>query len=339
MDARTAQRYRSFAPWARASSPRYAEWAEGIAEDDVLTDLIAALGERRGQPNLVFAAARWAGCGLDTFPAWREQVVAAWDAIADITAERRTQTNEVGRCATLLPVLSRIPGPVALLETGTAGGLCLFPDRHAYVYSSPAREHRVASAPDTSTDAAAATVLRCRVDDPAVVPDALPEIIWRAGIDLAPIDVRDPDAVAWLETLVWPGPMHDERIARLRAGVRVTSADPPRIVAGDILDRLVDVAAEAPSEATLVVFHSAVLMYLDVDGRRRFAELVTGLGERIDRRVVWLSNESSGTLTSIDRRMPPGLDTTGRFVQTVDGIPVALAGQHGATYETLVPRS
>ena len=338
MDADTSRRYHAFADWARGSSPLYAEWAEGIAGDDELTERIALLGERRGQPNLVFAAARWAGCGLGPFAAWRERLISEWDRVAAITAERRTQTNEVGRCATLLPLLSRIDGPIALLETGTAAGLCLYPDRYAYEYASPGGEPLPAIVPKGS-DAAQGPLLRCRIDDPGAVPESLPDIVWRAGIDLAPIDVRDADAIAWLETLIWPGPVHDERIGRLRAAVEVARADPPRIVAGDILELLPEVAAESPPEATLVVFHSAVLLYLDADERRRFADLVSALGERVNRRVVWISNETVGTLPEIDGRMPHGVDPTGSFVQTIDGTPVALAGQHGATYEVSPFRS
>ncbi|MDQ1215419.1 DUF2332 domain-containing protein [Microbacterium arborescens] len=332
MDAVTSRRYHAFADWARDSSPLYAEWATGIAGDDELTELIARLGERRGQPNLVFAAARWAGCGLEPFADWRERLVSAWDEVAAITAERRTQTNEVGRCATLLPPLSRIDGPIALLETGTAAGLCLFPDRYAYEYSSPGGEPLPAILPERP-DAARRPLLRCRIDDPDAVLGSLPDVVWRTGIDLAPIDVRDADAIAWLETLIWPGRVHDERVERLRTAVDVARADPPRIVPGDILDLLPEVAAESPPEATLVVFHSAVLLYLDADERRRFADLVSALGQRVNRRVVWISNETAGTLPEIDGRMPRRVDTTGRFVQTVDGVPVALAGQHGATYE------
>ncbi|OWP22651.1 hypothetical protein CBF90_07125 [Microbacterium sp. AISO3] len=338
MDAATSRRYHSFADWARDSSPIYAEWATEIAGDDELTERIALLGERRGQPNLVFAAARWAGCGLEPFAAWRERLVSEWERVAAITAERRTQTNEVGRCTTLLPPLSRIDGPIALLETGTAAGLCLYPDRYAYEYSSPGCEHPRTIVP-AGPDAAPRPLLRCRIDDPDAVPDSLPDVVWRAGIDLAPIDVRDTDAVSWLETLVWPGSVHDERVGRLRAAVEVARADPPRIVAGDILDRLPEVAAESPPDVTLVVFHSAVLLYLDADERRRFADLVSTLGKRVNRRVVWISNETAGTLPEIDGRMPRRVDTTGSFVQTVDGVPVALAGQHGATYEVSPFRS
>jgi hypothetical protein len=43
-----------------------------------------------------------------------------------------TQTNEPGRCAALLPMLARLPEPLALLEVGASAGLCLLPDFYTY---------------------------------------------------------------------------------------------------------------------------------------------------------------------------------------------------------------
>ena len=45
---------------------------------------------------------------------------------------RRTQTNEVGRCAAILPALPR--GRLALLEVGASAGLCLLMDEFFYDY-------------------------------------------------------------------------------------------------------------------------------------------------------------------------------------------------------------
>ncbi|MCR2825452.1 DUF2332 domain-containing protein [Microbacterium sp. zg.Y909] len=310
--------------WAHGTSPLYEHWATGIAKDPGILAHIAALPPAVRQPNRVFAAARWAGSPLEPFPQWREWLEGNWDRVAEIARSRTTQTNEPARCATLVPQLARIPGPLALLEVGTAAGLCLLPDRYAYEYTAPGGIHRIGDA---------AVVMPCRVDDDEAVPERIPEVIWRRGIDLAPIDPRDATAIDWLATLVWPGPDHDGRVARLRAAAEIAAADPPGIVRGDLLEALPEVAASAPADATLVVFHSAVLLYLDQDARRRFVDLVDQVRAARDGRVVWISNESSGALPGVDARVPRDLDTDHRFVQSVDGVPVALAGQHGATYE------
>lgn len=315
--------------WAHGTSPLYEDWAIGIAADPELPVRLAALPHAKRQPNLVFAAARWEGCPLRPFAEIRPWLLDNWHRVVQTGSQRTVQTNEANRGATWLPPLSRIDGPIALLEVGAAAGLCLFPDRCSVDYTTPAGPRRV-DPPTGPSD----VVLTCTVDDEASVPTRYPDVVWRRGIDLDPIDAGDADAVDWLATLIWPGPDHDARVARLRAAAAIAAADPPEIVRGDLLERVTDVAATAPADATLAVFHSAVLLYLDAGQRRRFAGIMAGLGAATSRAVVWLSNETMGTLPEIDAQVPEGTATDHRFVQTWNGRAIALAGQHGAVYET-----
>ena len=109
---------------------------------------------------------------------------------------RSTQTNEPARCATLLLLLARLRRPLALLEVGAAAGLCLLPDAFDYDYHG----HRV---PPSLLTSATAPTFFCEVNR-ALLPDRGLEIIWRAGLDLTPIDIKDAAQIAWLEALVWP---------------------------------------------------------------------------------------------------------------------------------------
>src|ERR1035437_1490755 len=84
---------------------------------------------------------------------------------------------------------------------------------------------------------------------------------------------------------------------------------PPAVHAGDLLEDLPGLAAQAPPHATLVVYHFAVLAYVDERKRREFADAVRALG------AVWLSNEHPGVLP--DFKVPPGDD--GSFVLVGDG--------------------
>lgn len=315
--------------WAHGTSPLYEDWSTGIAADADMLARIAALPKRLQQANLLYAAARWEGCPLVPYPTWRQWLDTHWDRVVETAHARSTQTNEPNRCATWLPQLARIQGPIALLEVGAAAGLCLFPDRYGYDYSGPSGVRTLEPRGGRSL-----VRLACRVDEEASVPGVVPEIAWRRGIDLSPVDAGDPQEIDWLATLVWPGPDHDVRVERLRAAAAIAASDPPEIIRGDLLEMTTDAAAQAPADATLVVFHSAVLLYLDEVDRGRFAELMTGLGAEIGRRVVWLSNESAGVFPSIDAKLPVGADPASRFIQARDGVPIAFAGPHGAVYDT-----
>ena len=178
------------------------------------------------------------------------------------------------------------------------------------------------------TDPGGRSSLECATtgDPPSTV---LPPVVWRAGIDLSPVDVTDDDAVRWLETMVWPE--QDERRERLRRAVEIARADPPYLVRGDLLDALPALVDQAPPDATLVVFHSAVIAYLAHADRARFAAMMTDLVA--DGRCHWVSNEGPRVLPDL---VPPGVDVPfGRFVLAVDGRPVALTHGHGAELDWL----
>ena len=156
----------------------------------------------------------------------------------------------------------------------------------------------------------------------------MPRVVCRGGLDLNPIELDSADDVAWLETLVWPE--QSDRLDRLRSAIAVARTVRPRVVKGDLLVDLPALAAQAPRDATLVVFHSAVVAYVaDQAARDRFAETVRGLG------AVWISNEVPMVFPSIGA----GVDREkgrGRFLLAVNGEPVAWTDAHGASIEWLV---
>lgn len=311
-------RYLHFAEHeARGVSPLYEALARGVAESDALLGFVASLPKPKQQPNLVLAAVRHLYGTPEDAGHLARLVGQHAEAVRAVILARGTQTNEPARCATLLPALARLPQPLALLEVGASAGLCLLPDQYGYDYG------RVRLKPPASTEAPA-PVFPCRVNDATPLPERLPTVAWRAGIDIHPLDVADPEQAAWLETLVWPG--QEARAERLRAAMRVARHHPPRVVQGDLADGLQALAATAPADATLVVFHSAVLAYVAPDHRRRFAQQVAELG------AVWISNESPPVLPEVAARLdrPPPAD---RFLLAVDGEPVAFTGPHGQSVD------
>ncbi|GAB2745237.1 hypothetical protein GCM10027174_18870 [Salinifilum aidingensis] len=306
----TAENYRSFAEHAaRGQSPRYEQWARGIAEDGELLAFLHRLPPDRRQPTLFFAALRWvAGLPAD-LDALRAVVRGRGAELERALRTRRTQTNEAGRCAVLLPALAQLPQPLALLEVGASAGLTLLPDRYGYDYAG----HRL-DPPEPG-----APVLPCRPRGPVPLPAQPPRVVWRAGIDQHPLRVDDTADTDWLRALVWPG--QPERARRLEAAVIVARRDPPPVHRGDLVDDLAALARAAPPEATLVVFHTAVLPYVDPERRRAFAAAVRGLGAR------WIANEPPTALDGIaDAPADGGTD----FALTRDGSPLAQVHSHGA---------
>jgi hypothetical protein len=314
--AATSARYRRFAvEEAEGRSPLYAHLARSIADDPETIQFLLTVPAKKRQPNLLLAVVRHLFGTPEDWPRFRTLVRQHADTIRAAMRARSTQTNEPARCATLLPFLTRLPQPLALIEVGASAGLCLLPDFYAYDYGAGVLRPRAADRQPP--------VFCCTIDGTIPVPMRLPDIIWRAGLDLDPIDVSDPAQTSWLETLVWPE--QTDRLARLRAAIAIAAAVKPRIVRGDLRTDLARLAAEAPRHATLVVFHTAVLAYVpSAADRRNFAREVRSLCP------YWIANEGPEVFPDIARRAAmPG--PRGGLLLSLNGIPVAWADAHGAS--------
>ncbi|WP_336642021.1 DUF2332 domain-containing protein [Microbacterium sp. USHLN272] len=314
------ERYARFAEKeAPGRSALYAEWAAGVAGDGPVQDVLARIPENRRQPPLVFAVTRLLGAALEGYPVWRDFVLRNADAVVAECSARSLQTNEPLRLAALLPVLSEIDGPIALLEIGASAGLCLYPDRYSYRFTGSDGEVRVALDP---LDGVSPVVLASRVD--GELPELrLPEIVWRAGIDLAPLDARDADDRRWLQGLVWPGETGREQ--RIAAALDIAASDPPMLVAGDALERLDALVARAPVGATLVITTPGVLVHIPRAARSALVARIRELPAR------WVTIDPPGLLDvwepPIDVEEWPG------FAVALDGRVRAAADPLGAWWE------
>jgi hypothetical protein len=315
--------YADFATYA-GDSPCFEEWARAIVDDDEVLTWIATLPPVKQTPTLVFAAARWHGVPAPgPYAGLRDALLGDDGSIRATILARATQTNEAGRLATLTPFLGEIAEeaarPLALVEAGASAGLCLFPDRWSYAWHLEGGVLEAGTGPR----------LDCTVTG-TLPSTTVPTVAWRTGIDLNPLDATDPDAMAWLENLVWPE--QDERRERLRTAIGIARAEPPRLVLGDLLTGLPDLVEAAAAYGEVVVFHTAVIAYLEPPDRERFHDLMAGLVA--GRRCRWISNEGRQVLPRVTSTVPasPG---PGPFVLGVDGRARAFTHGHGASLAML----
>ncbi len=318
--AQISARYTRFAAdEAHGKSPLYEDLARRIAGDRLVLAFLCELPRKKQQPNLLFAAVKYlhgTPRGWEDFRTFIEQHGAE---IAGLMKTRSTQTNVPERCATLLPLLARLPQPLALLEVGASAGLCLLPDYYAYAYDG----HYV---PPMRSGTASPPILACRASPGTPLPDRGIEVGWRAGLDSDPIDVNDDDQVAWLEALVWPG--EPDRLANLRASLAIARRASPHIVRGDLRADLPQLAAQAPRDMTLVVFHTAVLAYVESrEDRAAFARALRELG------AMWVSNEAPGVFPAVSAKA--GRPRPSRYILSLNGEPIAWTDLHGAAIEWL----
>jgi hypothetical protein len=307
---------------ARGRSAVYEALSGEIAGDEELLGLLHGTPPDQQRPSLLFAAvnrllaqdrgaelcayypihggARWPDGRLA--PAFRDFCSAHDAALAKLLRERSTQTNEIRRCVALRLALGEVqrhwPGPMALVEVGASAGLNLLFDHYRY------RVGRHESGP--ASPVLVASELRGAVQ--IEMPDP-PPITRRLGIDQSPIDLRDPEARAWLEAFVWPEQMHD--LAALRGAIDLALAAPGVAVrAGEATSDTARLIDEQPGDEPVVVFTASLLSYLTADARVAFVAQLDAVARR--RPVAWAFAEGPALLASARLRIPALAGSLGR---------------------------
>jgi len=300
-----------------ATSPRQVEWCRGVADDARMLELLETVARPARQPSLLFAVAAFLGVPDAPYAEWADAVLARADAVAAELPRRRVQTNEPARCIPLLVALARIRGPIALIELGASAGLCLLPDRYGYRFATPDGA--------TARLGGGSPVLEGELHA-ELVPAALPDIRWRRGVDLAPLEVTHAESRRWLEASLPPD--RPERIRRLRAALAVAERDAPRVVAGDALETLPALAAEAPRDLTLVVAALGTAVYLPPADRSRLLAAIAAVGGHA------VTFEGCFALPEVAERWQALVaegraDADAGFLLALDGEPIASGSPHG----------
>lgn len=374
-----ANRFRVFAEQVVSRLPLYRRLCEGAAEDlDVCARLLDAEPDQR-TPNLLLAAvhdvllsgaleplAAWypsipgrnpsprarsraVGRGEDDpWPHFRRMALGN-EAVAEHIRTRTTQTNEVGRSATLFPGLyqatfaasSAPPGalrPLGIVEIGASAGLNLRPGAYGYRYAvsergADAGKTATARRTMTAVGMSARLMLDCelRGDKVPPLPDGALPIASAVGLDLRPVDLGDPADTRWLEACQWPEQL--ERLAQLRAAIALARLDPPEVVQGDAVDDVRRLIDQVPGEALPVVTSTWVLTYLPIERQRALMQVMDEIGAERD--VAMVLSEQPERIPGVDVPPRPDGAPDGRATALVrlewrDGerIAVRLADQH-----------
>jgi hypothetical protein len=237
---------------------------------------------------------------------------------------RPVQTNEVGRCAALLPgflAVAEATGlPLRLLEVGSSAGLNLRWDRYRYV------SERVCWGPP---DSPLAIPFELEGDGafPAVDQVVIAE---RRGCDAAPIDPTKGQGEIDLLAYVWPD--QPERIERVRAALAVASGREIEVEeagAAAWVERML--RQPSPDRAT-VLFHSIVAQYLSEEELTGFHRLIEEAGERATTAapLAWLRMEPAGERAAVRLATWPGGEDRLLARAGYHGTPVQLLGRKGA---------
>ncbi|WP_258046383.1 DUF2332 domain-containing protein [Sphingomonas folli] len=254
---------------APLTSAVFARWTRDRAEAALAMRFNAALHAlaRRDTPARLGALYRGEHDDVDAAVG---AALTQYDSFIADWMEQTPQTNEVGRAAAILAALkvvrARFDMPVELLEIGASAGLNLNLHRYAYRLGGSVAgeaESPVLIAPDW---------------EGAAPPDTAVEVVAARGVDLAPLDPRDPSTCERLMAFVFAD--QPARSRRLERALALAHRWPPRVERGDAVAWLAERLAEAPVEGRCrVLVHSMVTQYLGASARARLDSVVAAAGQ------------------------------------------------------------
>ncbi|WP_010543221.1 DUF2332 domain-containing protein [Sphingomonas elodea] len=282
---------------ASETGRRVLDWPGEPVADALVLRLVGGLHalHRRGVPEL-----RRIFTGEETDPG---RIGAALDAVLcahDFTLMPwlygPPQTNEAGRSAGLMTGILHLAqryGPrFEVLEIGSSGGLNLMLGRYRF-------------------DLGGGSV--GPVDSPVTIrpawrgspPPAAPvEIVAARGVDIAPLDLRDPRDAERLQAYCWVDAA--ERQARLEATIAMLRAAPVALERGDAAAWLAGRLAEPqPEGVTRVLMHSVVWQYLRPEAQRHIADAMEAAGAAAtpERPLGWVMMEPNRDLAAHEVRV------------------------------------
>lgn len=233
----------------------------------------------------------------EAWPAFRQAVIDDAPALRPLL-DRPVQTNEVGRCAALLPgflLATAATGlPLRLLEVGASAGLNLRWDRYRYEgdgfrWGDPLSPVQlgfdlVGSPPNSSE----------------------PEVVERRGCDRRPLDPLSEEGKLTLLSFVWAD--QAERLRRLQAALKMAREMPATVEQAGAAEWIAERLAEPREGAATVVFHSIVMQYLDRDEREEFERTLRAAGRSASERspLAWLRMEPAGERAEVRLTLWPG---------------------------------
>ena len=288
-------------------SPLYERITLACAQNADVMDFLLSLPMHTHQPNLLLAvmherviqgleptlAPFYSGAATgDVGRLFVESVLASRDLLGPILSSRFTQTNEIGRVATLAPALSVIPEceDLTLVDVGTSAGLTLHLDDCFIDYGSYG-----SLGPADSKVRVQAQVLSGHP------PLRKVPIGRRIGLDRNILDPSRPDDARWILACVWPD---TGRFERTRDALALAATNPSELIEGDALETLPLLLSSL--EGPAVITTTWVAAYMNMAYRARFTAELSAASQKRD--IYWISVEAPGVVSHLPKVASPKVE-------------------------------
>lgn len=285
-------------------SPLYERISLAAAEDPELLNLVTEVREGQPPPNLLFGAVHLLllkgeahpladfypsisaspSALEDPYPAFRSFCMEHEGEIREIVGNRLVQTNVIRRCAYLMPAFCHVAHrnkgrPLSLIEIGASAGLNMNWDRYTYVYGE-AEPFGDVNSPVRITSA----LLGLRRP---MIPECLPGVAFRVGLDLNPINLHNEEEVLWLRALIWPE--ERDRVPLFESAIKLAKDYLPNVIGGDAVDLLPDVLNDVSPYTTLCIYATHTLNQFPHERREQLYSIIDRFGS--DRNVYLVTSQ------------------------------------------------
>lgn len=288
-----SEMFKNFADYECEGSSRLYEFlSRQIAKDDELLELCAFARDGQPVPNLFLGAVHYLllkgkkhalkeyYASIVQNPKELEEVFIHFkdfcqiyrNEIISILKSKLVQTNEVRRCAYLYPtfcyVYNKAKKPLSLIEIGTSAGLQLLWDQYCYSYGNyEVYGNKLSNVHITSEIKGGNTPLLFHESPP---------VASKVGLDLHISDLGDREDYLWLKSLIWPE--HQERLLLFESAASHFNENPVKLIEGDGVALLLDVAKQVPKDTEICIFHTHVANQISEDLKYELIEKIKMIG-------------------------------------------------------------
>ncbi|WP_090996969.1 DUF2332 domain-containing protein [Bacillus sp. 491mf] len=292
-----SERFKNFAKLeCNGSSELYEYLSTEISEDDELLELCMNFREGQPVPNLLLGAVHYLLLKgedhvlkeyypsitknprevEDSFVHFKDFCQVYKDEIISLLKSKLVQTNEVRRCAYLYPIFcyiySVVKKPLSLIEIGTSAGLQLLWDKYSYSYGTNEGYGDKNSHVHITSEIKGNSVPQFLLTSPPVAS--------KVGLDLHISDLNNFEDYLWLKALIWPE--HEERLALFEKAATCLIENPVKLIEGDGVALLSEVAENLPEDTAICIFHTHVANQIPEDSKYELLDKIKMIGRKRD---------------------------------------------------------
>jgi hypothetical protein len=271
----------NFVPNTLKASPLYTELWEHLKGDPELLAFDALISPDQPHPITFFTAVNFLVLAephhplaryypylhekaipplSEVYPLFRTFVIEHREALQILLPGTRLQTNEVTRCANLLPaffLVYQLGGcnPLNMIEIGSSAGLNLRWHLYEYQYKS-----EITTEDLLVSESVSPVHIHCALRGPYLPPlpeAAFPRIASCQGIELLPRSIHDEQDMRWVRAAIWPEEVKRHEI--LTSAIGLARQTPALLHQGDACDLLPELLACIPDDQTAIIWHSFAL--------------------------------------------------------------------------------